>query len=175
VRLGDSVAVNGVCLTVVAIDGEDLSFEAVRETLERTTLGQLDSGRSVNLERAMRADARFDGHLVQGHIDGIGRVAKLERTGDASSDVRLFIECAPELANLLVDKGSVAIDGVSLTVVATTPRGFHVVLIPHTLAVTTLSTLCEGNTVNLEVDVIGKYVARYLSRLSGRGPEGAAR
>lgn len=162
VKLGDSVAVNGTCLTVVESDGGRLSFDAVRETLERTALGDLQAGSEVNLERAMRADGRFDGHIVQGHVDGVGRVARLTRQGD---DVQLFIECEAEFAGLLVDKGSVAIDGVSLTVVTVGEAGFDVILIPHTLAATTMGGFQAGRRVNLEADILGKYVKAYLQRV----------
>lgn len=162
VKLGDSVAVNGACLTVTALDGQLVSFDAVRETLERTNLGELVAGSRVNLERAMRADARFDGHIVQGHVDGVGVVEGFERSGD---DVRLEVECPEELAALLVDKGSVTVDGVSLTVVCAGSSGFDVVLIPHTLRETNLCDAGPGRKVNLEADVLGKYVRRYLEQM----------
>lgn len=174
VRIGDSVAVNGACLTVTAAGEGALHFEAVRETLERTSLGALAPGRAVNLERALRADGRLDGHIVQGHVDGVGRVRELRRDGD---DVRLFVGCEAAFAELLVEKGSVAIEGVSLTVVGVEATGFDVALIPHTLAETTLGTLGPGAAVNLEADVLGKYVRRYLERIlpgAGRGRTGAA-
>jgi riboflavin synthase len=161
-KLGDSVAVNGTCLTVTACDAECLSFDAVRETLERTSLGDLKPGSDVNLERAMRADGRFDGHIVQGHVDGVGRVERITRQGD---DVQLFIECDKEFAELLVDKGSVAIDGVSLTVVTAGESGFDVILIPHTLTVTTMGDFEPGRRVNLEADILGKYIKAYLQRV----------
>jgi riboflavin synthase len=161
-KVGDSIAVNGTCLTVTAIEGDALHFDAIAETLEKSGLGALRAGAVVNLERAMRADARLDGHIVQGHVDGTGRVRELRRAGD---DVRLFVACEPAFAELLVEKGSVAIDGVSLTVVGVEREGFDVALIPHTLAVTTLGRLTAGATVNLEADVLGKYVKRYLERV----------
>jgi riboflavin synthase len=164
VRVGDSVAVNGACLTVTQLDPRCLGFDAVRETLERTSLGSLAEGSEVNLERALRADARLDGHLVQGHVDGTGTVQALERAGD---DVRLLLRCDPAFAELLVEKGSVAIEGVSLTVVGVEEQGFDVVLIPHTLERTTLGRLAPGDRVNLEADVLGKYVKRYLERVMG--------
>jgi riboflavin synthase len=164
-RVGDSVAVNGTCLTVTAVAGAALHFEAVQETLDRSALGALREGGAVNLERALRADARLDGHIVQGHVDGTGIVRELRRAGD---DVRLFVACDPEFAELLVEKGSVAIDGVSLTVVGVAADGFDVALIPHTLAVTTLGRLAPGARVNLEADVLGKYVKRYLERVLPR-------
>jgi riboflavin synthase len=170
VRVGDSVAVNGACLTVTAVDGSRLCFEAVRETLQRTSLGEFEPGSHVNLERSLRADARLDGHIVQGHVDGTGTVRALERDGD---DVRLYVDCGPEVSEFLVEKGSVAIDGVSLTVVGVSDAGFDVALIPHTLEVTTLGETRPGQRVNLEADVLGKYVKRYLERvLPGRGAPG---
>jgi riboflavin synthase len=161
-KVGDSIAVNGTCLTVTAIEGDALHFDAVQETLDKSTLGGLRAGSAVNLERALRADARLDGHIVQGHVDGTGRVRELRRSG---ADVRLSVECDAAFADLLVEKGSVAIDGVSLTVVGVGREGFDVALIPHTLAVTTLGRLAPGATVNLEADVLGKYVKRYLERV----------
>ncbi len=160
-RLGDSVAVNGTCLTVVEIEGSHLSFDAVRETLERTNLGELRSDSRVNLERALRADGRLDGHIVQGHIDGTGRVVRVEQRGE---DVRFIVDCDSSFADLLVEKGSVAIDGVSLTVVTVEKHGFDVVLIPHTLLETTLGDREPGQRLNLEADILGKYVRRYLGR-----------
>jgi riboflavin synthase len=160
--LGDSVAVNGACLTVAEPHEEELRFDAVAETLARTALGDLARGARVNLERALRADARLDGHIVQGHVDEAGRVRALRREGE---DVRLEIATSKAFAELLVPKGSVAIDGVSLTVVDAGPEGFDVALIPHTLEVTTLWRLAPGMRVNLEADVLGKYVRRYLERL----------
>ena len=160
--VGDSVAVNGGCLTVVGSDAGRFRFEAVRETLERSSLGELRVGSRVNLERALRAGGRLDGHIVQGHVDGTGRVGRLERDGD---DVRLYVDCGPEIAGFLVEKGSVAVDGVSLTVVGVGEAGFDVALIPHTLAATTLGERRPGDRVNLEADVLGKYVKRYLERI----------
>lgn len=164
--LGASIAVNGTCLTVVEATPEEVVFEAVRETLGRTSLGDLRPGSLVNLERALRADGRLDGHIVQGHVDGTGRVRALDRRGD---DVRLLVDCAPELARQLVPKGSVAVDGVSLTLVDVTDAGFDVALIPHTLAETNLGDRRAGDRVNLEADVLGKYVLRYLERVLGEG------
>ncbi len=162
VRVGDSIAVNGGCLTVTRVDRGSFCFDAVPETLARTSLGDLRVGSRVNLERALAAGARLDGHIVQGHVDGTGRVQRLERAGD---DVRLYVGCDPEFAGLLVEKGSVAIDGVSLTVVGAGRDAFDVALIPHTLAVTTLGGLEPGSRVNLEADVLGKYVKKYLDRI----------
>ena len=165
VGLGDSIAVAGCCLTVTTIEGTRFGFEAIQETLDKTRVGSFAEGDGVNLERAMGAGARFDGHIVQGHVDGTGRVRRFDRAGEAGNEVELHIECDPELAGQLVDKGSVTIDGVSLTVVKVVADGFHVALIPHTLEVTTLSDLAEGEPVNLEVDVFGKYVKQYLDRV----------
>jgi riboflavin synthase len=162
VKLGDSVAINGACLTVTRIDGDAFHFDAVKETMDLTALGDLAVDTRVNVERAMRADGRLDGHIVQGHVDGTGRVRLLERQGD---DVRLQVDCGPEITDVLVPKGSVAIDGVSLTVVDVTPDGFDVALIPHTLAETNLGSRVAGDRVNLEADVLGKYVRRYLDRV----------
>jgi riboflavin synthase len=166
--IGASIAVNGTCLTVVAVNGGEIVFEAVRETLDRSSLGDLRSGSRVNLERAMRADARLDGHIVQGHVDGTGRVRALERQGD---DVRFAVDCDPEFAALLVPKGSIAIDGVSLTLVQVEDAGFDVALIPHTLIATNLADRKPGDRVNLEADVLGKYVQKYLERIHGAAGE----
>jgi riboflavin synthase len=162
VKLGDSVAVNGGCLTVISIRDGRFAFEAIPETMERTSLGDLKVGSRVNLERAMRAGDRLDGHIVQGHVDGVGTVRQVIQDGN---DVRLQIDCDPELADCVVEKGSIAIDGVSLTVAALLPSGFEVALIPHTLEVTTLSDRQPHDRVNLEADVLGKYVKRYLERI----------
>ncbi len=162
VEIGDSVAVNGACLTVTELSGERIGFDAVRETLERSALSDLAAGMRVNLERAMRAGARLDGHIVQGHVDGVGRVGRLEQRGD---DVQLYVAVEPDFADLLVEKGSVAIDGVSLTVVGVEPTGFDVALIPYTLKHTTLGERSASDRLNLEADVLGKYVKRYLERI----------
>lgn len=163
VKLGDSIAVLGVCLTVTRIEGPLHTFEAIPETLSRTRLGRLGAGDAVNLERAMGAGARFDGHLVQGHVDGLGQVERVDRRGN---EVELHLRAAdPALATALVDKGSVAIDGVSLTVVRAEGDRFHVALIPLTLERTTLASLCPGDAVHLEVDVFAKYLKQYLDRV----------
>jgi riboflavin synthase len=162
VRIGDSIALSGCCLTVTGVRGTVLTFQAVPETLRLTSLGDRAVGDRVNVERSMRADARFGGHIVQGHVDGTGRVAEIREEGD---EVQIRVDCAEDLARLLVQKGSVAIDGVSLTVVDPDAHGFSVALIPHTLAETTLGTAKRGDRVNLEVDVLGKYVFSYLDRI----------
>jgi len=164
VRIGESISVNGACLTVTRVEAGRLHFDAVRETLDCTALGDWRVGARVNVERAVRADGRLDGHIVQGHVDGTGRVDALARDGD---DVRLRVECGAEIARYLVPKGSVAIDGVSLTVASVSDRGFDVALIPHTLAETNLGDRRPGDRVNLEADVLGKYVVHYLERTRG--------
>ncbi len=162
VRLGESVAVNGCCLTIVESHAGELRFDAIRETLERTALGDLIAGARVNLERALAASARFDGHIVQGHVDEAGRVREWRRRGE---DVQLFVETSREFADACVAKGSVTVQGVSLTIVGVADDGFDVALIPHTLQVTTLGGLAPGARLNLEADVLGKYVRRYLERM----------
>jgi len=161
VIVGASVAIDGCCLTAVSVADGRLEFEAVPETLQRTALGDRQLGDLVNVERALVAGGRLDGHIVQGHVDGCGRVVAFERR---DQDVRLAVQCAPEIALYLVPKGSVTINGVSLTVVNANPEGFDVALIPHTLGETTLGQLRIDARVNLEVDIIGKYVHHYLAR-----------
>ncbi|MBM3694428.1 MAG: riboflavin synthase [Actinobacteria bacterium] len=158
-RAGDSVAVNGVCLTAVEVTGSRVAVEAVDETLARSNLGLLRQGARVNLERPMRADGRFDGHIVQGHVDGVGTVRSIETEG---ASIRLWVDAPPALLRYLAEKGSVAVDGVSLTVSGVDRAGFEVVLIPHTLEVTLFGSRRPGDAVNLEADVIAKYVERLL-------------
>jgi len=163
---GSSVAVNGVCLTVVARGAGRIGFDLGPETLARTALGDLGAGDRVNLERPLRLGAPVGGHLVQGHVDGVGVVTQLSREGETA---RLRLECQDEaLAALLIPQGSVAVDGVSLTVAALDGPAFEIMLIPHTLGQTTLGGLKAGKRVNLEMDMIGKYVQRFLS-LQGEG------
>jgi riboflavin synthase len=162
VKLGESVAVNGCCLTIMESHPGELRFEAIRETLEKTALGELAAGSRVNLERAMSASARFDGHIVQGHVDEAGRVREWRRSGE---DVQLFVQTSREFADQCVPKGSVTVQGVSLTIVGVADDGFDVALIPHTRKVTTLGDLAVGARVNLEADVLGRYVRRYLERM----------
>ena len=164
--LGASVAVNGVCLTVVERTADGLAFDVGPETLERTAVGRLTAGDRVNLERPLRFGAALGGHLVLGHVDGVALVTEVSRV-ESTSRVRLALP-VPELAPLLVFKGSVAVDGVSLTVAALDDSGFEVALIPHTLQVTNLGRLTRGRAVNIETDVIGKYVLRSLA-LRGTG------
>ncbi len=162
--IGDSVAVNGCCLTVVARDGPRLAFDAVPETLGRTTLGALRPGAAVNVETALRAGDALGGHFVQGHVDGVGRVQSVEAEGEG---LRVFVEAPPEILRYCVEKGSITVEGVSLTVAELAADAFAVALIPHTLAGTTLSDLAPGRALNLEVDVLAKYVERLLG---ARGP-----
>jgi riboflavin synthase len=164
VHLGDSIAINGTDLTVTAIEGTTLRFEMVQETATITNLGALRSGSRVNLERALRADGRYDGHIVQGHVDGTGVIKELRRQQE---DVRLFVTCASELADGMVPKGSITVDGVSLTLVDVGADFFSVALIPYTLAHTTLGERRVGDAVNLEIDLIGKYVRKYLHQIFG--------
>lgn len=160
-RVGGSVAVNGVCLTAVELDRGSIGFDLGPETLARSALGDLATGNEVNLERPMRLDGFVGGHLVLGHVDGVGLVASAERDGGMA---RLRIEWQDDaLAPLLIPKGSVAVDGVSLTVAALDARAFEIMVIPHTLERTTLGAFRPGRRVNLEMDVIGKYVLRALS------------
>lgn len=164
VRLGDSIAVDGVCLTVVDVSAGTFAVDVMPETLARTTLGGLEAGRRVNLERAVRADGRLDGHLVQGHVDGVG-VLQERRPGPRWDDLRIGLP-AP-LARYVATKGSIAVSGVSLTVTGVGDDWFGVSLIPTTLAATTLGGLEPGDQVNLEVDVIAKYVERLLGTRGG--------
>jgi riboflavin synthase len=156
---GASIAVDGVCLTVIGAEGARLSFDVMAETLKRSVVGALRPGERVNLERAVRADGRLDGHIVQGHVDGTGVV--ISRTpGDAWDLVRFGLPA--ELSKYVAEKGSIAVDGVSLTVTAVGDDWFEVGLIPETLRATTLGTKQPGDPVNLEVDVLAKYVARLV-------------
>ena len=161
---GASIAVNGVCLTVVEKEGETFSVDVMAETLNRSSLGSLEAGARVNLERAMAASARLDGHIVQGHVDGTAQI--LARVpGDRWEVVQLTLP--PELSRYVVEKGSITVDGISLTVSAITEDTFSVSLIPTTLALTTLGHKDVGDLVNLEVDVIAKYVERLLNHRTG--------
>ena len=168
--VGDSVAVNGVCLTAVSVADGRFVVEAVRETLQRSNLGALEPGHRVDLERPTPTNGRFDGHVVQGHVDGLGTVAARTAEGEAE---RIRISIPADLARYVVEKGSVAVDGVSLTVTAVSPLAgtpedawFEVVLIPHTLDVTVLGRRTVGDNVNIEVDVLAKYVERILEAQS---------
>ena len=159
--LGASVAVNGVCLTVVAIESDGLVFEVGPETLARTTLGRVRPGDAVNLERPLRFGSAVGGHLVLGHVDGLGTVERVSRV-ESTARVRIVLS-DPALAPLLIPQGSVAVDGVSLTIAALETLAFEVMVIPHTLAVTSFGRLAPGQAVNIETDVIGKYLQRSLA------------
>ena len=158
--VGDSVAIGGVCLTAESVEGETMRFHAVPETLSRSTLGGLQAGDGVNVEPALRAGEPLGGHIVQGHVDGLACVRAVEQEGDG---VRVWFEAPPELLGYLVEKGSVTVDGVSLTVAGLEEDVFAVALIPHTLSVTTLGALAPAAQVNLEVDVLAKYVERLVA------------
>jgi riboflavin synthase len=163
---GDSVAVNGACLTAADVDGDRFGADVMNQTLERTSLGPLEPGQRVNLELPLRLSDRLGGHLVQGHVDGTGEVASVSDDGFAR---RLTIVVEDELRRFVVERGSVAVDGVSLTVAAITERGFEVALIPETLERTTLGAAGPGTRVNLELDVIARYVDRLLGFVNKEG------
>lgn len=167
VKVGDSIAVNGACLTVTALGSGRFSADVSLETLDRTTLGTLSHGAVVNLERALRLGDRLGGHLVTGHVDGVAKISERIRQGNAW---RIRCQLDPGLARLLVAKGSVALDGISLTVNEVGADFFSVMVIPHTLEQTTLARCQVGDSVNIETDLIGKYVARLVD--TGRGSGG---
>jgi len=157
--VGASVAINGCCLTLVEVDGDRWMFQAGEETISKTNLGELQPGHQVNLERSLCADGRFGGHFVQGHVDGVGYVDGIQRDGEW---VTMWFRVLEHLATQLVPKGSVAIDGVSLTVAAIERDRFSVALIPHTLQMTILGIRSQGDAVNIETDIIGKYVQKFV-------------
>jgi riboflavin synthase len=159
VRLGDSIAVNGVCLTVVAMDAQSCAFDVSNETLACTTLGEWNEGRAVNLEKALRLGDRLGGHLVTGHVDGVGRVLAIE--ADARS-LRWRFSLPPGLARFVAAKGSIAVDGVSLTVNGVDDDSFSVNLIPHTMAQTVFGATMVGAAVNLEIDLMARYAERLM-------------
>ena len=165
VSIGDSVLVSGVCLTATAVRGEIVSFDVVRESLSRSTLSGLKAGSNVNVELALRLNDRLGGHLVSGHVDGVGRIRSLRKT---PGEWRLVVEAPSRVLGLLAEKGSVTVDGVNLTVAALKGRTFEVALIPHTVAATTLHGARVGDRVNLEGDMIGRWVARFLGAPSRR-------
>jgi riboflavin synthase len=161
VEVGGSVAINGVCLTAESVEGTRLSFHAVPETISRSTLGELGRGSVVNVEPALCAGDSMGGHIVQGHVDGIGRVQSIEAEGEG---LRVIIEASDDTLRYCVEKGSITVEGVSLTVAELHDDAFGLALIPHTIAETTLARLVPGQHVNLEVDVLAKYVERLLSQ-----------
>lgn len=164
-RIGDSIAVNGVCLTVTELGKDSYCADVMAETLRRSSLGALKSGSRVNLERAMPADGRFGGHIVAGHIDGTGRILSIQKDETA---VWYRVSAEKEVLRYIVEKGSITIDGISLTVAEVTENDFQVSIIPHTQANTVLADREEGDIVNLETDIIGKYVEKLMS---GQKPE----
>lgn len=164
-KQGDSISVNGVCLTVVNKDGNILSFDLSEETLQSTNLGSLKTGAVINLEPSLSPDSKIGGHFVTGHADGVGRIRSKVKIGDM---IKVEIEAPPSVTNFLVEKGSVAVDGISLTVVDILKHGFTVVIIPHTAKLTTMGFKDPGDTVNIEADILGKYVVKFLNREGDR-------
>ena len=158
-NIGDSIAVNGICLTVTELNGDGFTADVMPETLKRTSLSLLRRGDKVNLERAMAADGRFGGHIVSGHIDGTGKIREYKKDGNA---VWVTISADDDILRLVVEKGSIAIDGISLTVAEVTDTYFKVSIIPHTAGETTLLLKNTGDPVNLETDIVGKYVEKLL-------------
>jgi len=164
VKLGDSIAVNGVCLTVAGLSGRRASFDAIGETIERSALARLKAGDRVNTERSLRVGDRIGGHFVAGHVDGVGTIRSKTKTPEQTV---VCVAAPADLTKLMATKGSVAIDGISLTLVDVTPDSFAVALIPYTLAETTLGVKRAGDPVNVEVDLLARYVARLLGRDEG--------
>ena len=158
-KLGDSISVNGVCLTVTHLENNSFTADVMAETFRRTNLGQLSNGSPVNLERAMAGNGRFGGHIVSGHIDGTGTISKIQKESNATW---YYINAPQQILNLVVEKGSIAIDGISLTVAYVDKSTVAVSIIPHTSSQTILSTRKVGDTVNLENDIIGKYVQKLM-------------
>ena len=161
-HVGDSIATNGVCLTVISFANGSFCADVMPETLRRSSLGQLRPGSRVNLERAMAADGRFGGHIVSGHIDGTGKITEIK---EDSLAIWYTIEASPEILRYIVEKGSVAIDGISLTVAKVTQTTFSVSTIPHTRKITTLGERKKGDMVNLENDIVGKYVEKFTNEI----------
>lgn len=160
-EVGDSISVNGVCLTVVGKNNNLLSFDLSDETLRSTNLGSLKTGDGINLEPSLRPDSKIGGHFVTGHVDAAGKICSKVNIGDM---LKFKIEAPANVINFLVEKGSVAVDGISLTVVDVLREGFTVVIIPHTARLTTIGFKGVGDTVNIEVDILGKYVAKFLNK-----------
>ena len=158
-RIGDSIAVNGTCLTIVEKSGSSVSFDAMYETMRKTALGHLAAGDPVNLERAMAAGGRFDGHIVQGHVDATGSIASIRQVDNS---YMIYIDVPRDMMRYIVRKGSIAVDGISLTVVDAEDRTFSVGIIPHTWTATNLSSKRAGDPVNIETDIIGKYVEKLV-------------
>jgi riboflavin synthase len=165
IQIGDSVAVNGACLTVVKIEGNTLTFDLSEETLKRTNLKWLKANDLVNLERALTPSKPLGGHIVQGHVDTLGKITKLQKRGE---HYLLQVEFEEEFLPYVVEKGSIAVDGISLTINKVLPKGVEINVIPHTFQNTNLKTRKEGHWVNLEFDILGKYVVNYLKRVVGK-------
>jgi len=160
-EIGDSIAVNGVCLTVVSKKERELSFDLSDETLRSTNLGALKTGGRVNLEQSLRPDSKIGGHFVTGHVDAVGKIRSKVNIGDMW---KFEIEAPPQVMQFVVEKGSIAVDGISLTIVDILKNSFTLVIIPHTAKLTTLGLKDSGDTVNIEVDILGKYVAKFLHK-----------
>jgi len=163
-RLGESISVSGVCLTVVERNGNSAAFEASDETKRRTTLSRLRAASKVNLERAVKVGERLGGHIVTGHVDCIGKIIKGQGTGDRGQGKNIEIEVPVEIMKYVVEKGSVAVDGVSLTVTEVKARSFVLSILPYTLNATTLAQRSSGDSVNIEVDILGKYIEKLLAK-----------
>jgi len=169
-KIGDSISINGSCLTVIDIHGDELSFDISAETLEKTNLDSLASAERVNIERALRADSRIGGHFVNGHIDCIGKIASKEKRADF---VKITIEIPDEYMIYLSEKGSIAVDGISLTINRLKNNSFSVMIIPHTISVTSLGYKKIGNSVNIEVDILAKYANRLINRSTEQSSKAA--
>ena len=167
-HMGDSVAVNGVCLTVSRLDKQSFDADTTSETLVRTSLGALRPGSNVNLERAMLSNGRFGGHIVTGHVDGTGTITQIRRD---DRTVWVTVSAGPEILKYIIEKGSIAVDGISLTVALVNSDSFSVAIIPHTEKSTTLLSKTQGESVNLECDMIGKYVERFITRIQSKEPQ----
>ena len=167
-KLGDSIAVNGVCLTVVKSGRKELSFDLSDETLRSTNVGSLNKGDAVNLEPSLSPDSKIGGHFVTGHVDTVGKIRSRAQSGDM---LKFEIEAPSKVTDFLVEKGSVAVDGISLTVVDILKDGFTLVIIPHTAKLTTLGFKGAGDTLNIEVDILGKYVEKFLQRRENKNSQ----
>lgn len=164
-QVGESVAINGVCLTVVSVEGSKVAFDVMGETLKRTNLGRLKRGTVVNYERALKVSDRISGHIVTGHIDGVGVIERIEKRPE---EVNMFIRCDERVMSEVVERGSVAVDGVSLTVAEKFGKSFRVALIPHTLSVTNLGLRRVGDELNIETDILAKYIHAFFKSQKGR-------
>lgn len=172
-HIGDSIAVNGVCLTVTSLGSGSFTADVMDETYSRTSLKLLAPGSGVNLERAMQANGRFGGHIVAGHVDGIGKIVRITKQ-EMAVVYEIEVDSSEDLLRYIIQKGSITVDGISLTVASLTDLGFTISIIPHTISNTTLNDRKVGDTVNLETDIVGKYVERLLTRgVSGAGTSAA--